>query len=143
MAATEWASVADILAVTGKAADAATRNMAANAVELLTGLVESVERTDLASRDAYWLKLAVAYQAAWLLSQPDYLERSAIASASQDGQSATMGNADWLVLAPLARKALKRLSWRGIRTANTYPSPRAIVNVNSDEYEDGLDWQPV
>lgn len=143
MSATLWASVADITAATGVTVNASTRSIAANAIELTTGLIEAVERTDVSDRDRYWLKLAVCYQAAWIVAQPDYLERNAIASASQDGQAATGGNPDWLVLAPLARKALKRLSWRGVRTVSTQPGRRAVVNVNDDDYEDTLDWSPV
>ena len=143
MSATLWASVADITAATGVTVDASTRSIAANAIELTTGLIEAVERTDISERDRYWLKLAVCYQAAWIVAQPDYLERNAIASASQDGQAATGGNPDWLALAPLARKALKRLSWRGVRTVSTQPGRRVVVNVNDDDYEDTLDWSPV
>lgn len=115
MTATPWASIADIKNVTGKDVDATTRNLAAASVELTTGLIESVERSDISARDRYWLRQAVAFQAAWISIQADYLERSDVASVSQDGQS-TQGNPDWLVLAPLARRALKKLSWRGVRT---------------------------
>lgn len=111
-----WATIADITAVTGKTVDAATRNGAAQAIELHVGLIESVPRVNMKRRDVYWLRQAVCYQAAWMASTPDYLERNDVKTASQDGASAT-GGADWLTLAPLARKALKRLSWRGTRTA--------------------------
>lgn len=144
MSATPWASVADITAATGVTVATSVRNLAANVIELTTGLIEAVERTDISDRDRYFLKLAVCYQAAWIVAQPDYLERNAVASASQDGQAATGGNPDWLVLAPLARKALKRLSWRGVRTVSTQPGRRTGVNVNDDDYEDALPgWEPV
>lgn len=142
MAATPWATVADVLDLVGKVVTEGTRNLAAQSIELHTGLIEGVERTDIVGRDRYWLKLAVCYQAVWLLAQPDYLERLAVSSAAQDGQSAVAGNPDWLTLSPMARKALKRLSWRGVRTVST--QGRTIVaNINSDEYEDTLEWQVV
>lgn len=143
MSATPWATVTQINNAIGKVVTEVTRNLAAQSIELHTGLIEEVERADISTRDRYWLKLAVCYQAAWLLTQPDYLERLAVSSASQDGQSAAAGNADWLTLAPLARKALKRLSWRGTRTVNTQSDQRTVVNVNDDEYEDMLDWRAV
>lgn len=115
MTATPWATIAEIKSVTGVDVDEPTRSLAAASVELVTGLIEEVERTDITARDRYWLRQAVAFQAAWLVIQADYLERSDVSSASQDGQSA-QGNPDWLVLSPLARKAIKRLSWRGVRT---------------------------
>jgi len=141
MTATPWATTAEVLAATGRNVDAITRNLAAQSIEMSTGLIEAVERVDISDRDRYWLKLAVSYQAAWLLAQPDYLERNAVASASQDGQSATAGNADWLTLSPQARKCLKRLSWRGLRSVGTQPRHAGRVNVNSDEYEDTLNWR--
>jgi hypothetical protein len=143
MAATQWATVEQIAEAIGRTVTATTRSLAAQSIELHTGLIESVERTDISDRDLYWLKLAVCYQAAWLLVQPDYLERSAVKAVRQEGQSADAGNPDWLTLAPLARKALRRLSWRGIRTVSTMPERRTILNVNSDEYEDTLDWRVV
>lgn len=141
MAAAPWATVPDILAATGRTVTEVDRNLSAQAIEMHTGLIEAVERPDIADRDRYWLKLAVCYQAVWLTAQPDYLERNAVASASQDGQSATMGNADWLTLSPQARKCIKRLSWRGVRTVATQPGNRTPVNINSEEFDDSLPWR--
>lgn len=140
MSATPWATVEDVLASTGRVVTTLTRTLAVQSIEMHTGLIEAVERTDLTDRDRYWLKLAVCYQAVWLLAQPDYLERNAVNSVSQDGQSASAGNPDWLTLSPQARKCLKRLSWRGVRTVSTQ-GRRTVANVNSDEYEDTLDWR--
>lgn len=143
MTAQPWATTAQISELMGRVVDDRTRALAVMSIELHTGLIEEVERTDIKGRDLYWLKLAVAWQAVWLAAQPDFLERNAVASAAQDGQTATMGNPDWLTLAPMARKALRRLSWRGIRTVSTEDRARAIVNVNSDEYEDTLKWKAI
>ena len=142
MTATPWATVEQILEKVKRNVTEDTRDLAAQAIEMHTGLIESVERVDISGRDRYWLMLAVCYQAVWLLGQPDYLERKAVGAVAQDGQSVTPGNPDWLNLAPAARKCLKRLSWRGVRTVST-DGRRRIVNVNSDEYEDTLDWQRV
>lgn len=142
MTATPWATVAQINTAIGKVVTETTRTLAAQSIEMHTGLIEEVERVDISDRDRYWLKLAVCYQAAWLLNQPDYFDRLAVSSVGQDGQSAAAGNPDWLTISPLARKAIKRLSWRGVRTVATAPG-RGIVNVNSDEYEDTLNWKAV
>lgn len=143
MTAAPWATVADILALTGRNVTDLTRSLSAQAIEMHTGLIEAVERVDIVDRDRYWLKLAVCYQAVWLMAQPDYLERNAVASVSQDGQSATMGNADWLTLSPQARKCIKRLSWRGVRTVSTKTTQRTALNVNSEAFDDSLDWRRV
>lgn len=142
MAATPWATIEQINTLTGKAVDQAARDLAAVAIELHIGLIEEVERTDISDRDRYWLKVAVCMQAAWLTAQPDYLERNAVASASQDGQSAAMGNPDWLTLAPLARKAIKRLSYRNAKTIDADRATRlARLSVLSEAYDDALPWR--
>jgi hypothetical protein len=142
-----WATVSDVKSLTGADVTELTRTLAAQAIELKTGAIEVVTtaRTLVSDRDQYWLKLAVCYQAAWLNEQPDYLERSAVANLSQDGQSATMGNPDWLVLAPLARTAIKRLSWRGARQLNLgrVGTVRPIFDNTTEEYENRLDWRPL
>jgi len=142
MSAAPWATVADIQTATGRVVDDVTRSLSAQSIEMHTGLIEEVERVDITDRDRYWLKLAVCYQAVWLSAQPDYLERLAVGSASQDGQSAAMGNPDWLTLSPMARKCIRRLSWRGVRTVSTQPG-RSVINVNSEEYDDSLPYKPV
>jgi hypothetical protein len=88
------------------------------------------------------LSLACSYQAAWLNAQPDYLTRDAVSSAAQDGQSATGAHGDWLTLSPLARKATKRLSWRGTRNLSTGAgaSREARLAALGD---DALAWRPI
>lgn len=138
-----WCTKEQVTTLTGVTVDDATRALAAQAIELKTGLIEEVVRSGITDRDKYWLKLAVAYQAAWLTEQPDYLTRNDVTMASQDGQSAQGANRDWLVLGAMARTAIKRLSWRGTRTIAIADQPRRVVNVNDDEYEDTLGWTPV
>lgn len=137
-----WATVQDVKTLTGRDLTDVDLALAVTALELHTGLIEAVERTDMSGRDLYWLKLAVGYQAVWLLAQPDYLERNAVSSVAQDGQSASAGNPDWLTLAPLARKALKRLSWRSARSiVISHEDRRTRLNVLSEAYDDSLAWR--
>lgn len=105
-------------------------------------------RTDTTRRDLYWLRQAVAFQAAWLADTPDYLERNDVESASQDGQSVTLKQ-DALVLAPLARRAIKKLSWRGSRSIRPVPvDERGRIRLTPDyvplEAHDDLQvWRPL
>lgn len=138
-----FATIEQVAELTGVTVTAATRKLAAQAVELSTGLIEAVERVDLTDRDAYFLRLACAYQAAWLEGQPDYLTRTNLSSASADGQSAT-GGPDWLTLSPMARKAIKRLSWAGTRSAMIGAvAARAVVDPLSELADDRLAWRPI
>lgn len=142
MAVTPWATIADVQALTGKIVTDTQRSQAVATIELHCGAIEAVERPDISERDRYWLKLATCYQAAWLVSQPDAFERNDVSSAGQDGESATF-RADAHTLSPFARRALKKLSWRGPRTLIT---PRAdgrgrIIDTTSEEYDDSLAWK--
>lgn len=139
-----WASIEDVANVTGKTVSEAGRNLAAASIELHTGLIESVPRVDMKRNDAYWLRQAVCFQAAWLAPTPDYLERNDIKASAQDGASAS-GGPDWMTLAPLARKALKRLSWRGTRTVilggTTGRLP--VTDALAEAQDDRQPWRPL
>lgn len=141
---TQWATVADVLTLTGKTVTEEQRRQAVGTLEIKTGLIEEVERPDISGRDRYWLKLATCYQAAWVAAQADLFERNDVSSAAQDGESAAY-RPDAHVLGPLARTAIKRLSWRGPRTLIT---PRGTAasgarDVNSEVFDDRLPWTSV
>lgn len=109
--------VSRVARVTGATVATTDIALAAGTIEALTGLIESVPRTDISGRDLYWLGQAVAYQTPWLVAQPDWRERNNVTEVQGEGQRATMGP-DALTLAPMARKCLRRLSWRGVRGLN-------------------------
>lgn len=143
MAATPWASIADVLEVTGKTVTAAERGIAVRSLEPIIGVIEAVDRPDISDRDRYWLKLATCYQAAFVLDNPDLFSRADVTSASQDGESANFRNVDAHLLAPLARKCIRRLSWRSLTRSKDRAPQRGPLNILSEEYDDSLAWKPV
>jgi len=143
MAATPWATIADVDEVTGKTVTAKERGIAVRSLEPLIGLIEAVERPDISDQDRYWLKLATCYQAAFVLDNPDLFSRADVTSASQDGESANFRNVDAHLLAPLARKCIRRLSWRSLTRTKDRAAQRGPVNILSEEYDDSLAWKPV
>lgn len=137
----QWCTVADVKAVTGVTVDADTRTRAAILLGTLIGLIEGVKRDDISDRDKHYLKLTTAFQAAWMQDHPDLYSREDVTSASQDGESATYRNADAHLLAPLARKSIRRLSWRGLRSIlPTVGNEPTVRNVNSEAFDDSLPW---
>lgn len=121
-----WATASDVLTLTGKTVQDADVDQAVAVVELLGGaLVASAADAILSARNLEWLRRAVAYQCAFMVEYPDYFTRMDVSAFTQDGTSATI-KADGLVLAPLARRCLKRLSWRGVRTV------RPSINRTND-----------
>lgn len=113
-----WASDADVTEITGATVTPAQLAQAQTAIETVTGrTAEATAR--IGPRDLRWLKRAVAYQAVWMADQPDLFTRSTTTGPTiQDGAHVNL-TADGQILAPLARRALKRLSWRGNRSVFT------------------------
>jgi hypothetical protein len=74
-----------------------------------------VESDVLTARDAYWLKVAIAWQSVWVAANPDFFATYDMSTMSQSGQGGTP-NPDGLVFSPLARRALLRLTWTKTRS---------------------------
>ncbi|MFD5089326.1 hypothetical protein ACFWMR_01900 [Amycolatopsis thailandensis] len=136
-----WATVADVLKFTGKTVGEDKVTMAQANIDLVAGrLPADAER--IGDRDQHWLKLAVAYQAAWLTAQPDVFERLDVRST---GQSSASGEEGWLQLAPFAKWALKRVSWlgsRSLRVKAPYEGSDAQRVVYGDDNDPGT-WVPI
>lgn len=146
MAAPQWATVTDVASKTGATVTELERTIAAGVLETITGLIEEVDRPDISDRDRYWLKVATCYQAAFVLDNPDLFSRADVTSASQDGDSASFRNVDAHLLAPLARKAVRRLSWRGLRPVlpGGGTAPRSsMLDAASEAFDDRLPWSPL
>lgn len=94
-------------------------------ISTLTGVDLTIE-VPLLARDARALRTAVVWQAPYLKANPGLTDQPGnLTSASTNGvavaYSADQGSAG-AILAPLARAALKRLSWRGIRVVRMRPA---------------------
>lgn len=138
-----WATIADVKAVTGLEPTAEQLAMAVFTLETMTGLIEAVDRPDITDRDRHWLKLAACYQTRFVIENPDLFSRLDVTSAAQDGQSANFRNPDAHLLAPLARKSIRRLSWRALTRPGDRAPREAANNVLSEEYDDSLAWKRV
>jgi len=140
---TQWATVADIKDATGEDVTTLQRTIAAGVIESACGLIESVARPDATDRDRYFLRQATCYQAAFVKDNPDLFSRADVTSAGQDGQSVAFRNVNAHYLAPLARLALRKLSWMGRTRPGDRLPDRAPLNINSEEYDDSLAWKRV
>lgn len=113
-----WATEAEVEEITGVVVTAAQLGQAQSMIELRVGRTEA---DPLKTRALHWLKLAVAYQAAWLPSQADVMGRSDVSKVIQDGAHVDF-RPDGVTLAPLARRALRRLGWKGTRSVRVQPA---------------------
>ena len=106
-----WATVDDVDDFTGVTVTEAVLLRAQDIVELFSGTTylatENISATNLR-----YLSRAVAYQAGWMSEHPDLYTHMDADSISQDGASMTPGNENASLLAPLATRYLRRLSWK-------------------------------
>ncbi|MBA5222226.1 hypothetical protein [Streptomyces griseoaurantiacus] len=146
-----WASTADVEDITGVTVTEAQLRRAQSVIDMVSG--RTYEIHDLLvrenrARDLRWLQQAVAYQAAWMISQPDMFTRMNVTSVNQDTSQAQMG-ASALTLAPLARRALNRVSWMGTRSVQVQrarSTGRGVQPAGSPVYDyDGEEplWRPL
>lgn len=142
-----WATAADVFGLTGVGVSDQTVLQANAAVEVVAGRTYSLGSNRTGRTDTEWMRRAVSYQAAWLLEQPDAFQRMDLLNLSAGGRGATL-TPTGVVLAPMARWALRRVSWlrsRSVRIRTEFVdggqalAPSATAEVN-DELET---WEPI
>ena len=153
-----WATTDDVAALTGRTVSESDVTIAIGVIELTNGgRMAALDPDWVSGRVQDWLRRAVAYQAAFMVAHPDYFERMDLKSLSQDGVSAVF-KGDSITIAPLARRCLNKLPWRGTRTitpsinrtsdragyrdSNAPDLPDvAAPAYTSEDFDDALPWQ--
>lgn len=108
--ASAWASPSDVANITGVGVDTDDIYRAQMILGSMTG-ASFLDWDDISSRDRYFLKVATAYQAAWMKEQPDIYSRHDVVRIGTDGNPVTSRDSLTWVLAPLARQTLTFCSW--------------------------------
>lgn len=132
-----WANESDVENITGKTISADTIALASAIVDTFADSDEERPEASISNVDRRHLKRATAWQAVWIAGKPGLIsERENAQSITSDTQAITRrDNADGL-LAPLARREIVALSWKGTRTSFTGPVPRYpsnnFINESSD-----------
>jgi hypothetical protein len=148
---TAWATPVDVKAVTGVTVVEDAIGPAQILIELFANTTE--EATDrhglISSRNMRLLKWAVCYQVAWMGAHPDVYTNVDVEHISQDRVAATMGHENAGILAPLALRCLRRLSWwnRPLRVRPPRPAVEDMQYNRGDRdsvgYDDEApDWEP-
>lgn len=126
-----WATDAETLAYTGIAVTETELSQAQAIIEMYAGTTElASDAGNISSTNLRLLKLAVAYQAAWLTGQSGTYTNMGVdemAEGSGSGMKVSFPSQDSLVLAPRAKMAVSRLSWlsgRAIRLSPYTGAPR-------------------
>jgi hypothetical protein len=142
-----WAAVEDVFAVTGREASPENVLAAQGIVELFAGtIIDDITDTGIVSTtNARYLTRAVCYQAVWMDDHPDVFSAMDVKGISQDGVSAQYIHENAHLVAPLAWRCIKRLSWKRapLRVGR---SRRAIIdqgNRDSAVRDDQFSWSPL
>lgn len=153
---TTWCTAADVLQLTGVTVDLPQVYIANATLELHLGrtYVELVSNPDnggkvkVGRRDIEWLRRACAYQCAWIAGQPDLFRRLDADAVPAGGGRPIVLKDRGLTLAPLARKALERVTWlrsRSLHVRSPFEDGLGGINPNpdaesNDQYEP---WSPL
>lgn len=147
-----WATPEQASSWTRVSLDQADLDAAYPIIELYAGVTTDALAT-LKPRDLRLLKYAEAYQAAWMQSQTDVAGRMDVDNLTQDGVSFTAAGGDALVLAPLAKRCLLRLSWRKSRSLQPLTPEQALllrgrvtpgtITGAEEWYDDHQVWEPM
>lgn len=133
-----WTTVEKTLEWTGEDVTAEELERASAVVELYSGRVQEEPTEAITPVDRRWLAQATAYQAVWMRGKPGLMtQRESHTSSSADGVAVTREADSQLMLAPLASRCLRNLSWVGTRTTAQLPvvAPKgSILSERADPY---------
>lgn len=119
---TTWASTSDVTTYTGMTVTAAQVEQAQAVIELFADTTtDASDAGNIYPKNLRLLKLAVAYQAAWITQHPDAFTNIDLNNFNQDQVSGTLAHANALILAPLAKRCIDRLSWKRTRPLRIGP----------------------
>jgi hypothetical protein len=139
-----WCTAADVTNATGVSVTDQQLAQAQADIEIFSGRVYE-DTSRIRTRDLFWLGRAVARQAAWAAGQFG-LETRLDATQIQQDQVSTTLQGDGLVLAPMAARALKRVSWMRSRTVHIRSAVEGAGPMIGDALSDGSDdrmvWTP-
>jgi hypothetical protein len=138
-----WATPQHVINVTGVSVTDQQLAQAQDDIEIFTGRVYD-DTARIRTRDLYWLGRAVARQAAWIAGQFGLETRLDATQIQQDQVSSTL-TGDGLVLAPMAARSLRKVSWMRSRTVHirsVVEGAGPVGNVLSDAADDSLVWAP-
>ena len=141
-----WADSDDVDLLTGVAVDDDQVLRAQDIIEIFAGTTW-LGTDQISQRNLRLLNRAVAYQAAWMASRPDMYSHFDVDTVSQDGASFTPATVNAQLLAPLAQRCLRRLTWawKPLRVRRGYSEPdyNDLGSRDSAAADDNRPWVPM
>lgn len=146
-----WVTEADVLVKTGKTVAASDVLEADAMIETFANRTQAASAA-MSARDIHWLETAVIWQSVFLSENPGITSRQIVATHQQDGVRVDHAGASFtpreypVVLAPLAARALRNLSWkasRTLRTPNVATPTGSVVDFTIETSDAYSDWKPL
>lgn len=146
-----WATTSDVATYTSVTATAAQVEQAQALIEVFADTTaDASEAGNISPKNLRLLRLAVAYQTAWMTQHPDAFTNIDVSQVQQDGVVATMQHNNALVLAPMAKRCIDRLSWRRTRSLRIGPMasagtgiPRRLNLTSATADDNDPRWRPI
>jgi hypothetical protein len=140
-----WVDEAQALLYTGLEVTPEELSLASGMITSYVGRSEEEPETSILAVDRRWLAMATAYQAAWLRGKPGLLEyRESHKSSSADGVQISRESDSQIMLAPMAARCLRNLSWVGNRTTYQGPMPFGpAVGALNEAVDRSHGWKPM
>ena len=140
-----WADAADVLLWTGMEVTDDVVMRAQDIVELYVNT--TYVAVDISPKNLRHLNRAVAYQAGWMTLNPDMYVSRDVDSASVDGSSYTPAHESAHLLAPLARRHIRKISWMQapLRVRPRYGTQdySELGDRDSAARDDAFYWSPM
>jgi hypothetical protein len=141
-----WADIDDVDTFTGVTVTEDDIIRAQDIIEIFTGTTW-LATDQISERNLRLLNRAVAYQTAWMISRPDLYTHFDVDTVSQDGASFTPATVNAQLLAPLAARCLRRLTWawKPLRVRRGYNQPDYLTQGARDSAvaDDSQVWTPM
>jgi hypothetical protein len=140
-----WATVVDVTTITQKTPTQEQLDGAESVIAIHCNRVPGDFTPS--TRDAFYLKSAVVWQAAWMMSKPAVEARESVSQVTQDGMEVVNDGHSASVLAPLAKRSLKNLSWMAGRsvtmTRRAGGQPVSEATWLREDTDDAGQWSPL
>lgn len=138
-----WVTPEKALTYTGKEMTPEELDLASFVLTPYAGRTEDEPLEAITPRDRTWLGMATAFQALWMRGKSGLLEyRESHTSSSADGVSTQREADSQIMLAPMASRCLRNLSWIG-NTSTTPATSLPKGSFLSEEADARHSWAPL
>lgn len=141
-----WATVAEVLAMTGETVTAQDVAIASAMIDTKAGTSDDLPEDAISAKDRAHLKKAAIWQSVFVASKPGLLtDLEAVTQSSAAGASQSRKSISAVMYAPLALLELENLSWNGTRTVVIPPRQAQFARESFlNEQSDGCGtWRPL